>query len=257
MPLPQLGAGHMASVTGSEGPGSGTAGGKQTILVGAAVAQVTSVTAELPDGRSFPGAVKTGRGFPDRAWIVAHPPAEGVHLVFRNASGNQVAVLGPAAPTGPPRVAQPSSGGVTVFRYPAGPQTPAGTVVGYLISGRVGFWSPYSSEISQVPADGQPALGGLFLPFAPSTAYTSYGLLKALGYAHANVARVVLHFADGGQVSTPTFAAGWPGSDIRLWAVSLPHGVWRAGEQPPTISVTGYDAAGHVVQRVTLGSVTG
>jgi YD repeat-containing protein len=48
--------------------------------------------------------------------------------------------------------------------------------------------------------------------------------------------------------------AGWPGSDIRLWAVSLPARVGR--QQPPTtITATAYDAAGHVLGQVHLGSI--
>jgi len=52
-----------------------------------------------------------------------------------------MATLGTAAPLGPPQIAQPRGGGITVFRYPAGLETQAGAVTAYLIDGRVGFWS--------------------------------------------------------------------------------------------------------------------
>jgi hypothetical protein len=92
-PLPQLSPGHPASVTGDEQVGSG-----QMILQGAATAQVRSVTAVLPGGRSYPGVVKNGRGLPGNAWTVGYPPASGVRLVFRDASGTEVASLGTSAP---------------------------------------------------------------------------------------------------------------------------------------------------------------
>jgi hypothetical protein len=243
-PLPQLGAGHLAQVTGREGVGT-----NQAIGVGAAAAQVTSVTAVLPDGRTFAGVVKTGRGLADKAWTVGYPLAKGVRLVFRNAAGNQVAALGTAGPIGPPQFPQPRRGGVTVFRYPGNHGLPAGNVVAYLVEGRVGFWSPFSGGlICPVPAHGQPALGGIALSFGDNGSHT-----KAFGYAHANVARVVLRFA-GGQASTGTLVAGWTGSDVRLWAVSLPDRVGQ--QQPPTaVTATAYDAAGHVVGQVQLGQM--
>lgn len=106
-PLPRLSTSHLAGVTGSENVGTG-----QTILAGAAAAQVTSMAAVLPGGRSYPGVVKAGTGFPVKAWTVGYPPAKGVRLVFRDASGSEVANLGTAAPAGPPQVAQPRSGGL-------------------------------------------------------------------------------------------------------------------------------------------------
>ena len=247
-PLPQLGAGHLAQVTGREGVGT-----DQRILVGTAAAQVTSVTAVLPDGRGYVGVVKTGRGFPEKAWTVGYPPANDVRLVFRNTAGTAVTTLGTAGPIGPPQVAQPKTGGVTVFQYPAGQGTPAGSMIGYLINGRVGFWSPNSGGmIAPVPAAGEPALGGMFLPFAPYDLNRSYRLEKAFGYAHADVARVVLRLPDGRQVSTRTFTAGWPGSNIRLWAASMPSDAGQPGLGMPAITATGYDAAGHVLGQVKL-----
>jgi hypothetical protein len=240
-PLPQLGAGHLASVTGNENDGT-----NQRILLGAAAAQVTSVTAVLPDGRTFAGAVKTGRGFSGKAWIVGYPPSAGVRLVFRNAAGQQVTTLGTARPDGPPQEAQPRTSGVTLFRYPAGNGLPAGSLVAYLVQGHVGFWSSFAGGlICPVAAAGQPALGGIAVSFGEGGTNP-----KAFGYAHANVTRIVLSFR-GGSVSGRTVAAGWPGSSIRLWSVSLPADL---GLPQPAITATGYDAAGHVIERVKLGS---
>jgi hypothetical protein len=81
-----------------------------------------------------------------------------------------------------------------------------------------------------------------------------YGLLEAFGYAHADVARVTLRFPDGTRPSTSTFAADWPGSDLRLWTVSVPKGLWHQGKRIPTPTATAYDTAGHVVGQVQLGS---
>ncbi len=248
-PLPKPNAGHPAVVTGSESVGTG-----QRIIQGAAAQQVTAVAAVLPDGRSFPGAVATGRGFPMKAWTVGYPQASGVRLVFRDESGTEVASLDTAAPLGPPQVRQPSSGGKPVFRYPAGGGIPAGTMTAYLIDGRVGFWSRVDGGyISPAPAIGGPAADGLILPFDFSRqARNVYPRLdEGFGYARADVTTVVLHLPGGELVGTPTFAA-WPGSGLRLWTVSLPTEIQYAGQ---TIKVTAYDAAGHVIGQDTLGLI--
>jgi hypothetical protein len=248
-PLPQLGAGQAASVTGNENVGTG-----QTIMQGAATAQVTSMAAVLPDGRSFRGVVKTGRGFADQAWTVGYPPAKGVRLVFRDASGAEIASLSTAAPLGPPQVAQPGSGGITVLQYPAGPATKAGAVTAYLIQGRVGFWSPtWGGYIAPVPAASGPAADGLILDYGLSDQRKNPypNLVEATGYARADVTRVVVHLPGGQQAAGSTFAA-WPGSGIRLWAVSLPTHLDHAGR---TFTITAYDAARHLVQTDTLGSI--
>lgn len=90
------------------GEGVGT---DQTIMVGQAAARVASVTAVLSDGHTYPGTVTTGRGLPGVVWAVGYPWTagasftRGAHLVFRDASGQQVAVLNPHAPVGPPQAA--------------------------------------------------------------------------------------------------------------------------------------------------------
>jgi hypothetical protein len=255
-PAPEPGPGQLATVT--EDYGAQT---DQTIMVGQAVARVASVTAVLADGHTYPGAVATGRGLPGTVWTVSYPWSAGVsytkgaHLVFRDASGKQVAVLVPHAPDGPGQIAQPASGGVALFSYPAGSREPAGTVQAYLIHGEVGFWSPtWRGAISQQIAAGPPALGGLTEPFA----YQSVGgvsLLEALGYAHADVARVVLR-ADGRQLgSATTVAAGWPGRSLRLWHVRLPLSDQGVAARVSAITAIGYDAAGQVVGQVKLGQL--
>jgi hypothetical protein len=248
-PLPLLGAVHLARVTGNESVGTG-----QTILLGAAVPQVASVAAVLPDGRAYSGVVKTGHGFGYKAWTVGYPPAKGVRLVFRDASGAQVTTLSSAAPIGPPQVAQPRSGGIVVFHYPAGRATGAGETTAYLIDGRVGFWSRiWGGYISPVSAADGPTADGIILSFglANSRQNPYPKLVEAFGYARSSVARVVLHLPGGQQAAGSTFAA-WPGSGLRLWAVPLPTRLQFAGR---TFTVTAYDAAGHVVQVDTLGTI--
>ncbi len=88
---------------------------------------------------------------------------------------------------------------------------------------------------------------------AAGSTFLRYRVYKAFGYAHADVSRVVLRLPSGQQVSTSTFAAGWPGSEVRLWAVSIPSDTWQDGQAKPTITATGYDAAGRVVGQVQLG----
>lgn len=253
---PQYAAGppHLASVTGSEGVQT-----DQTIMVGEAVARVRSVTAVLADGRTYPGSVTTGRGLPGVVWTVGYPWSPGVpftrgaHLVFRDAAGKQVTVLDPHAPVGPPQTSQPASGGVTLFSYPAGNGEPAGTVQAYLIHGEVGFWSRiWGGAISQRRAAGSPVLGGLTRPFGaggggnPSPAV-------ALGYAHADVARVVLRAGGRQLASAATAAAGWPGSSLRLWHARVPLTMQQLGRDRLVVTATAYDAAGHVLGQVKLG----
>jgi hypothetical protein len=81
-PLPHLGAGHAAVVTGREGVGT-----SQAILAGAAADTVASVAAVLPGGHSYPGTVKSGRGFAVKAWMVGYPINKGAHLVFGTRPG--------------------------------------------------------------------------------------------------------------------------------------------------------------------------
>jgi len=254
VPLPQLGAGRLASVTASTYMGAKTG---PLVLQGMAASQVASVTAVLPDGRTVPGAVKTGRGFSANAWAVAYSPASGVRLVFRDAAGAEIGNLSPAAPNGPPQIPEPASGGIPAFTYPKVPGIPGHSVNAYLVDGYVGFWQGPGNGgyIAPQLAAGPPALAGLSLAFwAPGgTKKHPNQAWDAFGYAHADVARVVLHLPGRRQVSTSTFAA-WPGSGLRLWAVRLPAGVEYVGHRVPAITATGYDAAGHVVTQVTLGS---
>ncbi len=248
-PLPKPSAAHPAVATGGGGAGSG-----HPIIHGAAVQRVTSVTAVLPDGRSFPGTVATGRGFSVKVWTVGYPKVNGVRLVFRDASGAEVASLGTAASLGPLPVGQPGSGGLPVFRYPGVQGNPAGTMKAYLIDGRVAFWSLVTGgNISPVPAVGGPAVDGLILPFDYSRQGGNFypRLVEGFGYADADVASVTLHLPGGELVGTPTFAA-WPGSGLRFWAASLPTKIQYGGQ---TIKVTAYDAAGHAIGQYTLGLV--
>jgi hypothetical protein len=248
-PLPGLGAGQVAIVTGNEGS---YVGDGQQIAVGAAAGQVASVAAVLPDGRVYPGAIGTGRGFPYKAWAVGYPPVSGVRLVFRDAAGTKVADLSTAAPPGPPQTPQPRSGGIVVFSYPAAKYSAAGVTTAYLIEGHVGFWSAtWGGHIAPVPAGDGPTVDGIVLPFgAGSSRQNPYPkLLEAFGYAREDVARVVIHLPGGEQAAASTFAA-WPGTVIRLWVASLPTHLKSVGRR---FTVTAYDAAGHVVETDTLG----
>jgi hypothetical protein len=256
VPYPQLRAGQMASITLSDYVPDTTT---SLVLQGLAVKQVASVTAALPDGQVIPGVVKTGRGLRYKDWAVAVPadpktrkPASGVRLVFRDASGAAVASLGAVAPPHD-QVPEPDSGGIAVFTNPKVPGFARSTMYAYLIKGYVGYWLRPSAGITGFLAPrlaaGPPVLEGLTLAGDLLGASGS----EAFGYAHADVARVVLHLPGGRQVSASTFAA-WPDSGLRLWAIRLPANVYVHGQQMPTITATGYDTAGQVVTRGTLGS---
>jgi hypothetical protein len=110
----------------------------------------------------------------------------------------------------------------------------------------------WGGQISPLSAAGPAVLGGLTDPF-DSLRGGQWGRLEALGYAHANVARVVLTLPGGKTVSTSTFPARWPGSSLRLWAVKVPENAASIDRPRSDITATAYDAAGHVLGRVQLG----
>jgi hypothetical protein len=57
---------------------------------------------------------------------------------------------------------------------------------------------------------------------------------------------------DGKQYGAQTFAA-WRGSGLRLWAFSVPTHLYTSAD-PRMDVLMGYDAAGHVVWQMRLGS---
>jgi hypothetical protein len=228
-----------------------SAGGAGSIRLGAALRQVTAVTALLPGGRRVPGVLTSGRGFPYLVWAVAYPQPNNAQVVFADAGGGRLGQL--SFPADYPVPHQPRTGGIPVFRYPARTLEPsAGTVTAYLLDGRVvgvrghvvGFWDSNSgSAISNVPAGGPPTvenLGGEVINHA-SQAYF-------YGYAHENVRRVVLRLG-GKQYGAQTFAA-WPGSGLRLWAFSVPSSTLLSSSA--SRFMLGYDAAGRVVWQKNL-----
>jgi hypothetical protein len=216
--------------------------------------QVTSVTALLPHGRSVSGVLAFGRGFPDKVWLVAFPQEDNATVVLRNAGGHVVKRLSIRGQF--PTPAQPRSGGIKLFSYPARSVSPtAGTMTAYLLNGSligvngkvVGFWSsgPDSiSSIANVPASGPPAVSN----FGGGGEYSGATVVEYYGYAHANVARVVLRLPDGRQYTAQTTAA-WPGSGLRLWHFAVP--IKAANSEPDKQVMLGYNAAGQVVWQQT------
>ena len=209
--------------------------------------QVTSLTAELPNGHSVSGVSALGHGFPEKVWLVNPPTEDNATIVMRNAAGQVVKRL---SITGQyPAPSQPRSGGIKLFSYPAhSVTTTAGTLTAYLLNGSligvkgkvVGFWgSDSSSMIAGVPASGPPAVENL------GGGWVDHGkVAEFFGYAHANVARVVLRLPDGRQYSAQT-TAGWPGSGLRLWHFAVP--VAAATFEARQQVILGYGTAGQVV----------
>jgi hypothetical protein len=224
-------------------------GGAGSIRLGVAARQITSVTAQLPGGRSAAGVVVSGRGFPGKVWLVNYPSADNARIVFRDDSGTEIGHL---TQTGnPPFPSRPRNGGITVFHYPAGVvDAKPGWMTAYLLrDGKVGFWSSdnVDSVVSGQPASGPPAvglIGGDYLRGSP--------LVEFYGYAHESVARVVLRLADGRQYGANTFAA-WKGSGLRLWAFSVPTDLF-VHVNPRMDVLLGYDAAGRMVWQMRFGS---
>jgi Sigma-70, region 4 len=81
----------------------------------------------------------------------------------------------------------------------------------WLVHGEVGFWSPaWGGIISQRVAADPPAIGGLTQPFGSEGGGIS-SPMAALGYAHADVARVVLR-AGGRQLASAATSSARSGS---------------------------------------------
>jgi hypothetical protein len=240
------GSGSCGSASVPAGKAARSTGGPNSIRLGTAVKQVTSAAALLPGGRRVPGVLVSGRGFPYKVWAVAYPQPSNAQIVFADAGGRRLGQLSIRGDFPTPR--QPRTGGISVFRYPAGTVEPsAGTMTAYLLDGRVegvsghvvGFWdSSSSSGISVVPAGGPPTVGVFGGEFGPHTTQVYF-----YGYAHENVRRVVLRLADGKQYGAQTFAA-WAGSGLRLWDFSVPASLRSSLARA---DLRGYDAAGQVV----------
>ena len=224
-----------------------SSGGLGDIRLGVSVATVASVAARLPGGRSVPGVLVSGRGFPYRVWAVRYPTADNATVAFRDRAGRPVGHL--FIQGNPPWPHRPSSGGIVVFRYPAGTDGPtAGVMTAYLIGGKVAFYNTGNSDMSMSggPAAGPPAVGlfqSEWTSKAPEVVF--------YGYAHENVARVVLRLGDGSQYGAQTFAA-WPRSGLRLWAFAVPTRLLDA--QLRLDVFTGYDASGRVVWQQRFGA---
>jgi len=257
IPLMALHSADLASITAG-GSYAGAPTGPRlppTTYAGTANDQVASVTAVLPDGRRYAGKVGSARGFPDKAWIVECPQVNGTQLVFRDASGRQIVDLsGTQAQI--PSVKEPRSGGIPVLSNVGMGTGGSGAVLAYLTGGHVAFWlgQPWPVAVSPDAAAGQPALAGM-TDIAPTG--SSQNPVVALGYAHANVARIVVHLPHGKQVTVVTFKPGWPGSGLRLWSAALGTNLFNDHAGLPTglpkMTATAYDAAGHVLAQVTLG----
>jgi hypothetical protein len=216
-------------------------GGQVVLKLGVCSGQVTSVSAQLPGDRQAAGMLVSGRGFPDKVWLVSYLPQDNARIVFRNAKGSEAGHLTLVGAT--PFLVRPPSGGITVFSYPAGPAGgQAGTVTAYLVGGRVEFFNsdPIEGAFGTQQASGPPAVAVFIRAGLPGAEQGEF-----YGYAHENVARVVLHLSGGRQFTAQTFP-GWQGSGLRLWAVPVPADLVAV----PKYVALAYDAAGHVVSQL-------
>jgi hypothetical protein len=254
--LPGLRYGQLANVTIADGwPPLARLSLPEPLLAGFAGQQVRSVSAVLPDGRTYQGTVEAGRGFPDKIWAVLYPGVKGARLVFKDAAGRQVTSL--AAPQGQListyATWRPHSGGTT-YHCPDCDMT----TVAYQVGGHVGFWVPgcgpdlLISPARPPAADGEPAAGGTTLLCGAGGG--SWGM--AIGYARQDVTRVQLRLPDGTQISVPTYPAGWPGSKLRLFSLIEPQGTWNqhfTGSRSLVVTAQAYDGSRPIGAAVELG----
>jgi hypothetical protein len=214
--------------------GSGYAAGEGTLRIGLAPKTTASATAKLPTGQEVRCTVVSGRGFPGKVWLVNFPFTDSAQISYRDAAGQET---GSTLIQGLLSFLPPGhSSGIPAFRYAGG------TVTAYLSDGKLGFWgsngsTSYAKTISQAPLS---AFSGWF----DAQAY--------FGSAPADVTRVVLRVPDGQEYSVRTIAA-WPGSGIKLWGtITIPGGT----QLPQDSMVITYNAAGQVLRKVSLGTLT-
>jgi hypothetical protein len=217
--------------------------GDWVLSAGAASAQVASVSAQWPGGRST-GKLISGRGFPARVWLVGYALADNPMVTFRNAAGREV---GKISITSNPVMTYPKSTGIAVAHYPAdfnGPEP--GTITAYLVGGRPYFWASraFLAGVSIAQPSTQSGLSPFYISAMPS--FTSK-VVDYFGYAPQNVARVTLKLADGRQFSARTIA-GWKGSGLRLWSFSVPDGL----SSTVRYVALAYNAANRVVSQLTV-----
>jgi hypothetical protein len=208
--------------------------GEGTLRIGLAPEDTSSVSVTLPTGATVSATVVSGRGFPGKVWLVNYPSNDAAQISYRNAAGKAV---GHRLIPGLLSFLPPGhSSGIPVFGYSGG------TVTAYLNSGKLGFWgstgsTSYARTIGQAPLS---AFSGWF----DAQAY--------FGSAPADVARVVLRVPDGQEYGVRTIAA-WPGSGIRLWgSITIPGDT----QLPQDSTVITYNAAGHILRKVSLGTLT-
>jgi hypothetical protein len=112
------GGGSCTRPTLNGGDLAGSSGNILNIQYGLAAKPVASVTAVLTNGRRVPGVVVSGRGFPNKVWLVTYPKQDPAMLLFFDAAGHQVSKMFMAAYDQDFRV--PSSGGIPLFRTASG-----------------------------------------------------------------------------------------------------------------------------------------
>lgn len=201
------------------------------VNAGKAMREVTSVTTRPSNGGSIAGAVVSGRGFPFKLWFAIVPSARDAEEVFRDATGKEVWSFdyAPASASG-----VPTRAGIIVNGWTA-----------FLTDGKVLWRGPDNGAVVALPwTVKQKPLMVLY----QQTSATNY----VLGYAPADVARLVLRMPDGHEYGGPT-VTGWPRSGERLWVRSgLPDGGLPSG----TVVIS-YNAAGQVIGRESVGSLLG
>jgi hypothetical protein len=230
----RLAAGATAAAVSELGLPSGPG-----LTIGVTTREVTSVSAPQDVGGDHPGLVENGHGFPYHVWLIDSTSLSYATLDFRDGAGQQVGqlTLGALSLGASP----PVSGGITVLRAPGGP------VNAYLLDGYMEYFqtSPStSSGVTSVSTAWQ----------APFTVFLLQGFsasqLFAVGWAPADAARLVLRLADGKTFAAPTIA-GWHGSGLRLWGVS----VVPASADTQSAAVTAYNAKGKVIGQTQLDQV--
>jgi hypothetical protein len=209
-------------------------GSYDSIELGVITPRATSVTVLLtqPNG-IITGRLVSGRGFPQKVWLVNYPEPDNGTIVFRDAAGHQVVSFHLVHLVIMPPPSRPAHGGIVVDGWTA-----------YLIDGRVAWWGPSDAPVvRELPwiVKRQP----LIVTFQATTPVDF-----AVGYTPADVARLALRFPDGATYAAPT-VAGWPGTGIRLWV--RPGMPWNG--IPLKTLVISYNAAGHIIAEQTLSSL--
>ncbi|HXT93266.1 MAG TPA: hypothetical protein VN714_28880 [Trebonia sp.] len=206
---------------------------------GIAAASVTSVEADLANGKVVHGTVVYGAGFPYAAWWIGYPPGISATLVFRDAAGNAVKEVAEPFPAAS-ALEHPAPLPPNYLNIPAectglqSDKVPAQQVRAQQVMNGIKVWTyvrfvywvnaavPTFCELTGITGATANYVGAYTLPAGQSarTVFVLYPTSSLSGVAAPGVTSVTAVLADGRKY-TGTLVHG-KGFSYPVWLVSYP-----------------------------------